>query len=228
VELVEIYFLACLAMFFPLLLIVVVLALNTAHPVPILTGFLAGGLLTTVSVGSAMVFAFQGSSFLSGSRPPADPWVDIVVGGLALLAALVLQRIDRKKKREPPKPMQAKKKSRSSDLIERLVDRGAPLAFVAGILGTIIPGPGPIIAMKNIAELNYSDAATLAVIVSFYVIMFTFVEVPLVGFVVAEDWTKKNVTVFNAWLGKNLLWLASWALGVIGVVEIVRGIFAAF
>ncbi|HEX4518793.1 MAG TPA: GAP family protein [Gaiellaceae bacterium] len=225
-ELLEIYFLACLAMFFPLLLVVVVLALNTSKPVPILTGFLAGGLLTTISVGSAMVFAFQGSSFLSGSRPPADPWVDLVVGSLALVAALVLRGMDRKKKNAPPNPAAAKKKSRSSDLIERLVDRGAPLAFVAGILGTIIPGPGPIIAMKNIAELDYSTSATLVVIVSFYVIMFTFVEVPLVGFVVAEGWTRKNVAGFNAWLGKNLLWLASWALGVVGVVEIVRGIFA--
>ena len=70
-ELLEIYFLACLAMFFPLLLIVVVLALNTSHPVPILAGFLAGGLVTTVCVGSAIVFAFQGRSFVSpAGRPP--------------------------------------------------------------------------------------------------------------------------------------------------------------
>ncbi len=80
--------------------------------------------------------------------------------------------------------------------------------------------------MKNIAELDYSTGATLAVIVSFYVIMFTFVEVPLVGFIVAKDWTKKNVTLFNAWLGQNLLRLASGALGVVGVVEIARGLFA--
>jgi hypothetical protein len=224
-ELLEIYLLACLAMFFPLLLIVVVLALNTPRPVPILAGFLAGGLLTTISVGSAIVFAFQGSSFVSGSRPPADPWVDLTMGVLALVAAVVLRSMDTKKKRNPPKPKPAKK-SRSSELIEHLVDRGAPLAFVAGILATIIPGPGPIIAMKNIAELDYSTTETLAVIVSFYLIMFTFVEVPLVGFIVARDWTKKNVRLFNAWLGQNLLRLASGALGVVGVVEIARGLFA--
>ena len=224
-ELLEIYLLACLAMFFPLLLIVVVLALNTSHPVPILAGFLAGGLLTTVCVGSAIVFAFQGSSFVSGSRPPANTWVDVTMGSLALVAALVLRRMDSKKKHNPPKP-KPEKKSRSSELIERLVDRGAPLAFVAGILATIIPGPGPIIAMKNIAELDYSTPETLAVIVSFYVIMFTFVEVPLVGFIFAKDWTKRNVTHFNAWLGQNLLRLASWALGVVGVLEIARGLLA--
>jgi hypothetical protein len=225
VELLEIYLLACLAMFFPLLLIVVVLALNTSKPVPILAGFLAGGLLTTICVGSAIVFAFQGTSFASGSRPPANAWVDLTAGALALVASAVLFSMDRKRKVSPPKPKKAKR-SRSSELIERLVDRGAPLAFVAGILATIIPGPGPIIAMKNIAELDYGTTETLAVIVSFYVIMFTFVEVPLIGFIVAPEWTKKNVTQFNAWLGQNLLRLAAWALAVIGVAEVARGVFS--
>ncbi len=224
--LVEIYVLACLAMFFPLLLIVVVLALNTSKPEPILAGFLAGGLLTTITVGSTIVFAFEGSSFVTGSRPPADAWVDLVVGALALLAAFVLRRTNTKRKHNPPEP--EAKKSKGPGWIERLVDRGAPLAFVAGILATIVPGPGPILAMKKIAELDYTTSETLAVVVTFYLIMFTFVEVPLVGFLVAPEWTKRNVTSFNAWLGKNLMRLATWALVVIGVFAIVRGLFAAF
>lgn len=214
-------------MFWPVLLVVVVLALRTSHPLRILCSFWAGGMLTSVSVGAALVFALQGSSLMSGNEMPSAPWVDIVVGTLALVAALVLRRVGRRNAGRRARQEQPERKRGSSEWIERLVERGGPLAFVAGIVATILPAPLALIAMADIAQLGYSTGATLLVIVLFYLVMFTFVEVPVVAYVVAPDATAARVTRFEAWLTRNLVQLGVWALTIFGSAEIVRGIVTA-
>jgi hypothetical protein len=227
-DVLEILLLAVASAFWPLLLVVVVIALNTAHPVRILGWFLVGGLLTTVTVDSVMVFSLQGTSFTSGPNPSADGWLEITIGLLALLAALVLhlgmsgRGPERFRPREKPK-----KESRSTEWVESLVERGATLSFVAGIVATILPAPFAIVAMKNIAELDVSNADAFALIVAFNLIMFALVEIPLVGFVVAPEWTKSAATRFNTWLAHNLRRLAVGALTVVGAYELVRGLIAA-
>jgi len=228
-DILEILFLGLASALWPLLLIVVVIALNTSRPIRILGWFLAGGLLTTISIDSAIVFALQGSSFVDGPNPSADGWVDIIIGLLALLAALVLHLGMQGKgpKRFQPKP-KSDKQSRSQEWIEGLVERGATLSFVAGILATILPAPFALIAMKNISELDISAAQAFALIVVFNLLMFIMVEVPLVGFLVAPDWARRTATGFNAWLGRNLRRVAVDALAIVGAIELVRGLVAAF
>jgi hypothetical protein len=225
--LLEIFLLGVGSMFWPLLLVVVVLALRTSHPLKILCSFWAGGMLTTVSVGAALVFALQDSPFMSGSELPSAPWVDVVVGTLALVAALVLRHVGRRSARRSARRETPKKAGRSAEWVERLVESGGPLAFVGGIVATILPAPLAIIAMADIAQLGYSTTATLLVIVAFYLIMFTFVELPIVGYVVAPEATKARATRFNDWLGRNLVQLGVWALTIFGAAEIVRGIVTA-
>ena len=223
--LLEIFLLAVGAMFWPFLLVVVVLALHTDHTVRILGWFWLGGMLTSVSVGAALVFALQDSPLMSGSKLHSAPWIDIVVGALALVGAAVLRRVQRRNARREVAP--PKQKSRSSARLEHLVESGGPLAFVGGIVISVFPGPLAIIAMANIAQLGYSTGATALVIVAFFLVMYTFVEVPIVGFVVAPQWTRAKAGEFNAWLGRNLLALCFWALATLGTFEIVRGIVTA-
>src|SRR4029077_20342690 len=88
----ELLLLAVASLFWPTLIVIVVLALRVSHPVNILVWFLAGGLLTTVAVGIAVVFAFQGSSFMSGSNSTVDPAIYLTMGLLSVLGAIVLLR----------------------------------------------------------------------------------------------------------------------------------------
>ena len=76
-----------------------------------------------------------------------------------------------------------------SGRIEQMLERGAPLAFVAGIVLNLFPGFFPLIALKDIAELDEGFATTVALVLGFYVIMFALIEVPLVGYLVAPAWT---------------------------------------
>ena len=79
----------------------------------------------------------------------------------------------------------------------------APVAFAAGVVLNIVPGTFPIVALKDIAQLNASDGAKLAVIVVFYVIMFAFVEIPIVAYLIAPERTTVAVNAFSAWLKRN-------------------------
>jgi hypothetical protein len=129
-------------------------------------------------------------------------------------------------KRFQPKPKPGKQ-SRSEEWIEGLVERGATLSFVAGIVATILPAPFALIAMKNISELDISDAQAFALIVAFNLLMFILIELPLVGFIVAPEWARRTATGFNTWLGENLRRVAVYALAIVGAIELARGLFAA-
>jgi hypothetical protein len=226
-ELVQILLLAVGSMFWPLLLLVVVIALSTDRPMRILGWFYLGGMITTVSVGAAIVFALQDSSLMTGKKLPSAPEIDLVVGVLALLAAFALRRVASRRALVTPDLGAVEKTSRGEAWVQRLVANGGPLAFAGGIVGSILPSPLVLVALADIAQLGYSDLATVFVIAAFYVIVFAFIEAPIVGYVVAPEWTKATATTVHVWLMRNLLWLAVWALTIVGAVQVVRGIAGA-
>ena len=213
----ELLVLALASTFWPTPILIVVLALRLDRPVNILVWFLIGGLLTTVSVGIAVVFALQDASFMTGSHPPADSAVDIVAGLLSLLAAFALSRRSRKTPAEvTPAPPEAPAEPKKPSMAQRAVSQGAPIAFVAGVVLNIVPGTFPIVALKDIAQLDASDGAKIATIIVFYVIMFAFVEIPIVAYLFAPARTITAVDNFNAWLGRNGRRVAVYVLAVVG------------
>jgi hypothetical protein len=213
--------LAIASAFWPILLAVVVISLRAPHPGRLMLAFLAGGLLTTVTVGLVVIYALQGASLTSGSDSWFGPGLEITVGAAALAAAYILWK---RYQRDGVKP---KPERSEPGRTERMLDRGAPLAFVGGIVLNIVPGVVPVVALKNIAEGNYSFAETFGLVLGFYVIMFAFIELPLIGFAVAPEPTKRATASFNAWLDRNGHRLGIGALAVIGVYMIVRGILLA-
>jgi hypothetical protein len=214
VPLAEIVVLALASMVWPALVAVVVVALASPQPVKLLSFFLVASLLTTVTIGLVIVFVLRGSSLFSGSRPTFGPVVDLVAGAVALFAGLVVRRGGRKEEA----------KHDGSTWTERTLARGAPLAFVAGVVLNVVPGVFPFVAMKNIAELDWSPAASVALVAGFYLIMFLPAEVPLGCFLVAPARTSVEVGRFNSWLARNVRLIAAVTLLVVGVYLVVRGI----
>lgn len=217
--LLEIFLLAVGSMFWPALLAVDVVALKSTRPVAILGGFLAGGMVTTVTVGCAIVFSLEHTSLLTTSKHATNAVVSIVIGAAALVAAFFIRRRDTRPRAAP--------EAKTSSRVDRLANHGLWLAFVTGIVLNVFPGVLPFIALKDIGELDYSTAGTIAVIVGFYLVMFTPVEAPLIAFLVAPEWTARAVASFNVWLARNLRRLAWWALAIFGAFEIVRGVLVA-
>ena len=219
----ELLVLAIASAFWPILLVVVIISLRASHPILLLVSFLAGGLLTTMAVGLVVIYALQGSSLTGASQATFDPAVLIVVGMLALLAAVVLWR------RYGVLPEAPAEKHADADpgRLERMLDRGAPLAFAAGIVCNIIPGVFPLIALKDIAEMDISFAETFLVLLAFYAIMFALIEVPLASYLVAPQWTQQATLRFNAWLDRNTRRVGICALAGVGAYLVAKGIYEA-
>jgi hypothetical protein len=216
---IELLWLAVLSAFWPTLIAVDVLAFHTPNPERILVSFLAGGLLATVTIGTIVVLNLQQTALVTSSASTTNPALNLTVGGLSLFAALALGRMPASTGVAEPAAPRARPR-----LAERMVERGAALAFAGGILLNLVPGIFPLIALKDIAQLDYSAAATVGILVVFYAIMFAFVEIPIVGYVVASEWTERQVNASNAWLRANRRQVAMWVLVVGGVYLVVRGI----
>jgi hypothetical protein len=210
-------------MFFPALLAVVLVAIRSRHPQKLLGSFLAGGLLSAITVGLTIVFSLQGASVDSSSSSGGDPALYIVVGVLSLIVAYV---VDRKKLlgQGAKKPKEVTDGDKKPDRLERALDRGTPYAFVAGIVLCALPGLSAIVALKDIAQLGYSTSATVAVTVVFFLIMFSFIEIPLVGFAVVPERATATTLQFNRWLDAHMNRLAVGVLLGLGVFLIVRGL----
>jgi hypothetical protein len=219
--------LAIASAFWPSLLAVAIVSLRAAHPGRLLGSFLAGGLLATMSVGLVVIYALKGTAMTTTSRSSFSVAVYFTVGALALLSAFVLQRgYGTSSSKHEQEEQQAADKGPGR--IERMLDKGTRLAFVAGIILCVFPGFFPLIALKDIAQLDYSVAATVVVLFAFYVVMFTLIEVPLVGFLTAPARTTELTTSFNVWLDRNARRLAVYALAGVGVLSIVRGVVELF
>jgi Sap-like sulfolipid-1-addressing protein len=218
VPLAEIFVLALASMVWPALVAVVVVALASPQPVKLLSVFLIASLLTTVSIGLVIVFVLRGSSLFSGSRPTFSPVVDVVAGLAALVAGHVVRRGGR------GEPHQSQEKQDRPTWTERTLTRGAPLAFLAGVVLNIAPGVFPFVALKNIAELEWSAAASVALVVAFYLVMFLPAEVPLGFYLVAPARTSTAVGRFNSWLKRNVHRVAALVLTVIGIYLVARGL----
>src|ERR1700759_2594118 len=174
----EYVLLALASIFWPLLITIVVIVLRTSHPVRLLAAFLAGGLLATITVGIVLVFTLDDLSLMSRDRGELDPAVNLTVGLLALVAAVVVLRLDSGRETQEPKP------PKSSGRTERFLEN-AKLAFLAGLVLDVVPGFFPFVALKNIAEGDYPAAANVALVVLFYVIMFASLELPLAAYLIA-------------------------------------------
>ena len=216
----EVVLLAIASAFWPILLAVVLIALRAQHPPRLLMSFLVGGLLTTVTIGLVIVEALDGSSLITTSKGTFDPVVYLVAGALALLAALVLQR----RYQPPSEADDLQEPSATTERLQRALDRGVPVAFAAGVVLNILPSPFAVVALKDIAELNYSFAETVVAVLLFYVIVFAFLEIPLVSYLFAPESTAARTVRFNAWLNTHWHRLAVWILVAFGVYLVVKGV----
>ncbi len=225
----EVILLAAASAFWPLLLAVVLVALRAPHPARILIAFLAGGLLAAMTIGLILIYALSGSSLMSGSsQKTADPLLNVAAGALALLAAVVLKRRYHPPPLSDPETQEVPAAPENPGRLEQALERGTPIAFAAGIVLNIIPSPFAVIAFKDIDELDYAVAGTVAALLAFYVIMFAFIEVPLIGYLIAPGRTAELTARFNVWLAENWRRLAIYALGAIGVYLIVKGVVEFF
>jgi hypothetical protein len=223
----SIILLALGAAVFPALLACVAIIISRPAPRMLLLAFYAGGVLTSVSTGVAVLVVFtNGGAVLGSTHSTPHPATSIVAGVTALLGAWLMASrrgnalLARWRSRHKPK------REDGRSWAERTLARASwKVAFLVGAVINL-PGPFYLLALGEIAHGSYSTVEQAALILLFNAIMFALLEVPLVGYVVRPDATARWVEKLSRWLNANGLRITGWLIGLAGASLLVEGIVA--
>lgn len=220
----DVFLLAFLAALYPTLLAATTVLLLLPHPKRLLLGYLLGAAMTSITLGLVIVFALRHSGLVSTTQTTLGPGADIALGCLALTIAFVLgtgrdQRVvERRRERKaadgpqgPPRWQQA-------------IGRGsARTTFVVGALLTL-PGATYITALYRIADENLADPLTVLTVLAFNLIMLMLLEIPLLAYTFAPDWTSKAIDRAKHKLSeRGRIWGVRVA-AALGLLMIARGV----
>jgi hypothetical protein len=212
------------------LLAAVTVMLFLPSPKRLLLGYLAGALLTSLSIGFLIVFVVHDSSATSTARNAVSPSIDISFGLILLLVAYVLhgghdQKVkERRRQAKLAKSGDAEPEEKGPSKVEQLLGRGsARITFALGVVLTL-PSVSYLAALRDLQKLGYGAVAEILVILGFNLMMLILLVVPLVGFFVAPERTVVEVQRFRAWLTRSGRRMAIYGAAGLGALLIVRGI----
>ncbi|HEX6688871.1 MAG TPA: GAP family protein [Solirubrobacterales bacterium] len=224
----DVFFLAFLAALYPTLLAATTVMLLLPHPKRLLLGYLLGAAMTSVTIGLVIVFALRHAGLTKTTQATLGPGADIVLGCLALVIAFVLHSgRDRKlvERRRERKAAKDKDKAGPPRWQQALGRGSARTTFVVGALLTL-PGATYITALYRIADENLADPLTVLVVLAFNMIMLMLLEIPLLAYTFAPEWTPKAVERFKHKLSeRGRIWGIRVA-SALGLLMIARGVIA--
>lgn len=221
----SIFGLALLAMFNPTLLAAVTVMMLLPKTKTLMSGYLLGAYLTSIAAGMVIVFTLHGSSSVETTRQTLSPLGDVVLGLILVVVGFVLRsgRAERRRERRRERQEAKSEGEKKQSWPERMLGRGsARITFAVGALLSF-PGVSYLAALDRMAKLDWAAAPTAALVIAFCLIQQLLLELPLIGFAVAPDWTQDAVVRVREWLGRNGASALRVVVIVLGVVLIVRG-----
>jgi hypothetical protein len=212
----RVFFFAFTAMLNPTLLAATTLMLLLPSPKKLMLGYLLGALLTSITLGLVIVFSLQDSSAVDTAKRTVNPAVDLALGGLLLIVAAVLSR--GRSERRRPKP------DKGPSRWQRALGKGsARITFAVGVVLTL-PGASYLASLTAISKLDYSTAETVLLVLLVNAIMLALIEVPLIGFYAAPEWTPVAVERAKNWFSLHAQTIAVAGAAGIGSLLILRGV----
>lgn len=220
----DVFFLAFLAALYPTLLAATTVMLMLPHPKRLLLGYLLGAAMTSITLGLVIVFTLRHSGLVQTTQTTLGPGADLVLGCLALLIAFVLGSGRDQRLVERRRERKAAKGPSGPPRWQQALGRGsARTTFVVGALLTL-PGATYITALYRISDENLADPVTVAVVLAFNLIMLMLLEIPLLAYTIAPDWTPKAVERFKGALRERGRGWAVRGAAIVGILLIARGI----
>jgi hypothetical protein len=196
------------------------------HPKRLLLGYLLGALMTSVTLGLVIVFTLDGSA--STAQHTLSPAMDLALGAILLVVAWMIRPSRQPREGGIIAERRRKRKESKGDKgpprWQRTLSQGsARTTFVVGALLTL-PGASYLIGLHKIADSDPSTVGAVAAVLAFNAIMLALLELPLIGYVFAPDWTPRAVDRFKDWFSRNARRLAFRAALVIGLLLIAKGL----
>ena len=208
----------------PTLLAATTMMLLLDHPSRMMAGYLAGAFLMSVTVGLVIVFTLNGSSVTKSVQHTVNPLVDIAFGLIAFAIALVIRSGWLSRRMESRKERKASKPAKAPPRWERALTKGSPrVSFVIGAALTL-PGASTLVGLYAIHNLHEANAVTVLVVIGFNVVMLWLLEIPLLGYAVAPDWTPRAVNGAKVTIARHAHAFAVRGLELIALLLILKGV----
>ena len=208
----------------PTLIAATTVMLMLDKPVRLMSGYLAGACMTSITLGLVIVFSLSDSSASTTTENTISPAVDVGLGALALAVAFVLYTGRADRLRERRRERKADKPDKGPPRWQRELSKGsARTTFVVGALLTL-PGASYLAGLHEIHKLHYSTTATVLVVIGFNLVMLWLLEIPLASFLVAPDWTPLAINRAKGWVSRHAHMFAVRGFSAVGVLLIIKGI----
>jgi hypothetical protein len=207
----------------PTLLTATTVMLLLPSPKRLMLGYLAGAVTTSLIVGIAIVEWLHKSDVVGTTKHSVAPGIDVALGVIMLLAAFVIQsgRVARARERRAERRTgKAKKTPRWQEALSSGTPR---TTFVIGLLLSF-PGASYLAALTEIYKQNFGLAGDVVTILAAIAVMLILLELPLISFAVAPEWTPLAVDRFKGWMSRHGGKAIVIALTVIGLALILRGV----
>jgi Sap, sulfolipid-1-addressing protein len=177
------------AMANPTLVAATTVMLLLPSPKKLMLGYLLGAVLTSVTVGLVILFALKSSSAPSTAKNTVNPVVDFALGAIFLLIAFVLETDRDRRLRERRAQRRGREEEHKTPRWQQALSKGNPkITFAVGAVLTL-PGASYLAALDSIHNLNYGTAGNVLSVLLVNLIMLALIEVPLLSFAIAPDWT---------------------------------------
>jgi Sap, sulfolipid-1-addressing protein len=225
---VDILLLAFSAALNPTLLAATTVMLLLPKPRNLMLGYLLGAMMTSVSLGLAIVFSLENSGAVKATQNTFSPAADIVLGAIFLIVARALSAErdailrERRERRRAAKG--EAKREKGPPRWQQALSRGTPrTTFVIGALLTL-PGASYLVALTRLAKDDLGTPESVLVVVGFNLIMLALLELPLLSYLLQPDATPERVERFKAWLRRDGRRIAIRIATVAGMLLVVRGV----
>jgi Sap, sulfolipid-1-addressing protein len=220
----QVFVFALTAALNPTLLTATTVMLTLERPKRLLSGYLAGALVTSVTCGLLLVFALPHTSTSSSAKHTVNPIINIALGALLLLVVFVVATGRDQRRRDWSERKRARSADKPPPRWRRQLSKGSARdTFVVGVLLSF-PGASYIAGMDLLHKQNIGTLATVLVVLAFNVIMLILLELPLLGYAIRPEWTAATIERFSAWLIRRGGRIAVIAGAIAGVLLILRGI----
>ena len=193
-------------------------------PARLMLGYLLGACLTSITLGLVIVFSASNSRTTNTTENTLSPAVDIALGVIALIAAWVVWSGRGERYRERRQERKAAEPDKGPPRWQRELSKGSPrTTFLVGMLLTL-PGASYLAGLDEINKLHYSTTVTVLVVIGFNLVMLWLLEVPLVSFLIAPDWTPRAIQRAKLWVSRHSHTFAVRGLTLLGLLMIIKGI----
>jgi Sap-like sulfolipid-1-addressing protein len=219
----RIFLLSLTAALNPTLLTAATIMLLLPSPKRLMMGYLGGALTTGVIAGVAIVEWLSGSGAVSSTKHTIAPGIDLALGALALIGAYVVQSGRVARSRERRREKHAGEEKKTPRWQEALSGGSARTTYLVGLLLSF-PGASYLGALTELSRQDFGFAGVVVTVIAMNAVMLVLLEVPLVCFTLAPEWTPRAIDRFKSWMALHGSKAIVIALTILGAVLIVRGL----